>query len=189
MKLILILGIFLTALTVNAQYWIGPRVGVSHIDHVYQEETYERDSFDVSTNVNWQAGVALSYSATDKYAVHGELVYERIGKTLRDRDPEFDLVSAEMVNHFLSAPIMLRINFNTNRFTYFVNGGPRLSYWLGGRGSHDLEFFEEFPPVRDEDGNALPVEYKITFNSDKSSPSDFGTAYVSKPNRLQFGLT
>lgn len=171
------------------QYWFGPKVGVSYIDHVYQDRTYERDSFNVDPNINIQLGLAVSYSATDRYSVYGELVYERIGKTVRDKQTNGENEYANMTNHFLSAPIMLRVTLGKVPFHYFVNGGPRLSYWLGGKGVHDLIAFEEFPPVADDDGNPLPVEYKLTFNSDNSSPDDFRTAYVSKPNRLQFGLT
>ncbi|WP_425391331.1 hypothetical protein [Ekhidna sp.] len=194
MKYILSLSfLFAVVLTTSAQYWFGPKIGVSYIDHVYQETTYEKDSFNVDTDVNWQAGFAFSYTATDMYSVYGELVYEKVGKTLRDKGingaPEGDIVYSQMTNHFISAPVMLRVTLGRVPFHYFVNGGPRLSYWVAGKGVHDLAAFEEFPPVADEDGNPLPVEYKITFNSDKASPDDFSTAYVSKPNRLQFGLT
>ncbi|MEO9870513.1 outer membrane beta-barrel protein [Ekhidna sp.] len=172
-----------------AQYWFGPKIGVSYIDHVYQDKTYEKDSFNVDNDINMQFGFALSYTATDMYAVYGEIVYERVGKSLTDKETDGDKVTASMTNHFISVPIMLRVTLGTVPFHYYVNGGPRLSYWLGGKGEHDLESFAEFPPVSDEDGNALPVEYKLAFNSDNSSPGDFRTAFVSEPNRLQFGLT
>ncbi len=171
------------------QYWFGPKIGISYIDHVYQDKTYEKDSFNVDTNINYQFGLAFSYSATDKYSVYGELVYERIGKELRDKDTDGDLVKSEMTNHFISVPVMLRVTLGRVPFHYFVNGGPRLSYWVGGKGTHDLIAFEEFPPVADDDGNPLPVEYKLKFDSDNAAPDDFTTAFVAKPNRVQFGLT
>ncbi len=169
------------------QYWFGPKIGVSYIDHVYQDKTYERDSFNVDTNINMQYGFAFSYSATDKYSVYGELVYERVGKTLRDKETDGDLVLSKMTNHFISAPVMLRITLGKVPFHYFINGGPRLSYWVGGSGRHELAAFEEF--LIDEDGNPLPIEYTLKFDSDNASPGDFSTALVDRPNRLQFGLT
>ena len=170
------------------QYWVGPKIGISYIDHVYQDKIYERDSFNVDPNINIQLGLAFSYSATDMYSVYGELVYERMGKTLRDKGSNGESVYASMTNHFISVPVMLRVTLGKVPFHYFVNGGPRLSYWLGGKGVHDLAF-EEFPLVSDEEGNPLPIEYKLKFNSDNVAPGDFRTAYVSKPNRFQFGLT
>ncbi|MEQ6165578.1 MULTISPECIES: porin family protein [unclassified Ekhidna] len=171
------------------QYWFGPKVGVSYIDHVYQEKAYESDSFDVASNVNWQAGFAVSYTASDMYAVYGELLYERVHKDLTDKQTGGELVKAQMTNHFISAPIMLRITLGKVPFHYYVNGGPRLAYWVGGKGTHDLAAFDEFPPVTDDDGNPLPVDYTLKFDSDNASPDDFSTAYVSKPNRFLFGLT
>ncbi|MEO9484480.1 MAG: outer membrane beta-barrel protein [Ekhidna sp.] len=168
------------------QYWFGPKVGVSYIDHVYQDKTYERDSFNVDSDVNMQFGFALSYSATDRYSVYGEILYERIGKTLRDKGTNGESVYSNMTNHFISVPVMLRITLGKVPFHYFVNGGPRLSYWVGGKGTHDLAAFEEF--LIDDDGNPIVVDYKLRFNSDNASPDDFSTAYVSQPNRLQFGL-
>ena len=182
--------VFTLLLTISyGQYWFGPKVGFSYIDHVYQESTYESDSFDVSPNVNFQAGVAFNYTATDMYSVYAELTYERIGKRVKDIGTEGELVNSEMTNHFLSAPVMLRVTLGKVPFHYYVNGGPRLSYWMGGKGSLFLDEFKENPPVMDDDGNPLPVEYKITFNSDKALDGDRGTALVSKPNRFQFGLT
>ena len=169
-----------------SQYWFGPKVGVSYIDHVYQENTYERDSFSVDPNINMQFGVALSYSATDRYSVYGEIVYERIGKSLTDKFTNGETVSATMTNHFISVPVMLRVTLGRVPFHYFINGGPRISYWVGGKGTHDLASFEEF--LIDDDGNPLVVDYKVRFNSKNASPDDFSTAFVSEPNRIQFGL-
>lgn len=182
---------FITILVVSnvafSQYWFGPKIGVSYIDHVYQDRTYERDSFDVEPNVNMQFGFALSYSATDRYSVYGEIVYERISKSLKDKPTNGETVSATMTNHFISVPVMLRVTLGKVPFHYFVNGGPSLRYWVGGKGTHDLASFEEF--LIDENGDPLVVDYKVRFNSKNASPDDFSTAFVSEPNRLQFGLT
>jgi len=188
----LILSICLLVLfnsVVQGQYWFGPKIGVSYIDHVYQDQTYERDSFNVKPNINFQGGVAFSYQASDMYAVYAELLYERVDKNLTDKATDGELVKSKMTNHFISVPIMLRVTLGRVPFHYYLNGGPRLAYWVGGSGTHDLAAFDEFPPVADEDGNALPVDYKLRFNSKNASPDDFSTAFVDKPNRVQFGLT
>lgn len=173
----------------SAQYWFGPKFGLSHIDHVYQESAYEKDTFDIPTDFNWQAGIVFNYSATDRYAVYGEIYYEKIYKSLKDQATGGQLVKTNMTNHFLTIPVMLRVTLGTVPFHYYINGGPRLSYWLAGKGSHELAEFEEFPPVSDEEGNPLPVDYKLTFKSSNAAPDNPSTAFVDKPNRLQFGLT
>lgn len=172
----------------NAQYWFGPKVGVSYIDHVYQDKTYEEDSFNVAPNVNMQYGVALMYTATDRYSVYGEITYERIGKRVKDIRTDGAEVNASMTNHFLSAPVMLRITLGRVPFHYYVNGGPRLAYWLGGNGKIFLEEFVENLPDPDNIEEAIKP-YTITFNSDKALEGNRSNALVRNPNRLQFGLT
>ena len=188
MKRNLIAGVLLlSSFWSYSQYWFGPKIGLNYIDHVYQESTYEKDSFNVPENFNFQAGVAISYTATGLYSVYGELLYERYGKKVTDRQTDGEIVKTEMTNHFISAPVMLRVTLGRIPFHYYVNGGPRLSYWLGGSGKQDLAEFEEF--LTDEDGNPLIVDYNVTFNSSNALAGDRSTAFVSKPNRLQFGLT
>ncbi|MEM9896765.1 MAG: hypothetical protein AAF789_10385 [Bacteroidota bacterium] len=174
---------------VNGQYWFGVKGGVNLIDHVYQDSFYEDTLFNVGVDLNYQFGLAASYSASDKYSVYGELQFERINKKVTDQLTDGALATTEMTNFFLTVPIMLRINFGYGAVRYYLNGGPRLSYWLAGKGSLSLEEFEEFAPAgRDEDNNALPVNYKIRFNSSNASPTNPNTAFVADPNRVQFGL-
>ena len=173
---------------VFGQYWFGPKIGISYIDHVYQESTYERDSFNVPVNLNFQAGFALSYTETGTYSVYGEIMYEKIGRTVKDKETNGEDEFSKMTNHFITVPLMLRVTLGQTPFHYYVNGGPRLSYWLGGGGRYQLLSFQEVGPI-DEEGNQLPIDYKLTFNSDKSTPGNFDTGFVSDPNRLQFGLS
>ncbi|GAB4245193.1 MAG: hypothetical protein Tsb0034_23640 [Ekhidna sp.] len=187
-KLVFLFSLFILSFSASAQYWFGPKAGISYIDHVYQERSYERDSFNVSKDWNFQAGAAFNYTATGMYSVYGEIMYERIGKKLEDKFANGDFAKTEMTNHFITIPVMLRVTLGTVPFHYYVNGGPRLSYWLGGNGSFELEEFDEFPPVVDDDGNPLPVDYKLKFKSTNASPDDPFTAFVEKPNRVQFGL-
>jgi len=191
MRYFLILALSSCVSSLFAQYWFGPKVGFSYIDHIFQESAYENDSLNIPKNWNFQAGAAVSYSATDRYAVYGELLYERIGKKIKDPATGGKNISAEMTNHFLSAPIMLRITLGRIPFHYYINGGPRISFWLGGKGKVLLEEFDEFPPVGiDENGDALPAEYNVSFKESKALETDnLSFAYIDNPNRLQFGLT
>lgn len=170
------------------QYWFGPKVGGSYINHVYSDKTYENDTFAISNNFNVQAGLALSYTATDRYAVYGELLYERIGKKLRDIPTAGSFVTSQTTNHFITVPIMLRITLGTLPFHYYVNGGPRINYWVAGNGVLEAGF-DEFTEFVSEDGEAVIIDYNITFNENKVSADDRSNALVSDPNRVQFGLT
>lgn len=169
-----------------SQYWFGPRVGFSYIDHNYQESKYE-DTFKVAKNWNFQAGVAFAYTASDMYSVYMELTYDRIGKSVEDIATGGSVVKTQMTNHFISMPAMLRVTIGKVPFHYFVNGGPRISYWIAGKGQHFLEeFVEQLPdPELIEQANK---DYKIVFKQSKVEGND-DAALVYRPNRLQFGLT
>ena len=193
MRYFLILVFVVLSFSARCQYWFGPKIGFSNITHNYQESAY-RDTFNIPSDWNFQAGVAVSYAATDRYAVYGELLYERISKKVTDKFTEGETISSKMNNHFISVPIMLRITLGRVPFHYYVNGGPRLAYWLGGNGEIFLEEFDEDHPLGpegyDENENPLPLEYAVTFNEQKAiEAGDFSKSYVSKPNRIQFGLT
>jgi len=188
MRYLLVFFFAVFSLSAKSQYWFGPKIGFSNITHNYQESAY-RDTFDIPSDWNYHAGIAVSYTATDRYAVYGELLYERISKKVTDKDTGGDIAFSEMNNHFISAPIMLRITLGKVPFHYYVNGGPRLAYWIGGNGILNTEENREFGE-EDENGNVLPIEYTIRFDESKVVNDESGTsALVSKPNRLQFGLT
>ena len=185
-----LLFVFLIAVGSSAysQYWFGPKIGFSNITHNYQESAY-RDTFDIPSDWNYHAGLAMSYTATERYAVYGELLYERISKKVTDKATGGDVAFSDMTNHFISAPVMLRITLGRVPFHYYVNGGPRLAYWVGGSGTINTEENQEFGD-EDENGNILPIEYTVSFNDDKVLEDESNSrALVSKPNRLQFGLT
>lgn len=178
--------LLLIATSAFSQYWFGPKAGIIYNDHIFQERAY-KDTFDISNNLNFQGGFAFAYTATDTYSAYGEIVYERVGFSLRDKQTNGNLQKVDMTNHFISVPVMFRVTLGKGYLKYYANGGPRLSFWLGGEGEHDLDESDE-PAVfgRDEDGNALPYPFKVTFNSSKRDEDQ--RDFVDQPNRLQFGL-
>ena len=188
MRYVFVFVLSVISFSVHSQYWFGPKIGISNITHNYQRSTY-RDSFDIPSDWNFQAGLAVSYTATDRYAVYGELLFEKISKKVTDKATGGNIASSDMNNFFISVPVMLRITLGRVPFHYYINGGPRLAYWVGGNGVLNTEENDEFGEV-DENGNILPIEYSITFNESKVlDVDDQSVAYVSKPNRMQFGLT
>ncbi len=167
-----------------SQYWFGPKAGLNYTDHFYQESRYERDSFNIAKDINFQFGVALNYTATDLYSVYTEIVYERIGKHVKDLSGG-DIVSAKMTNNFISIPVMLRVSLGRVPFHYYINGGPKLSYWLSGNGVVLLDEFKEFR--RDPTtGEALPFKYKVSFRS--AGGLQEGKAHIERAERLKFGI-
>ncbi len=184
--LLIVSFLLLTVSGTFGQYWFGPKVGVSYIDHNYQNRNYE-DTFDIAKDVNFQVGAAFNYTATDMYSVYVELMYEKIDKTVKDISTGGDEVRTSMTNHFITIPAMLRVTLGKVPFHYFINGGPRLSYWVAGSGRQFLEeFIEQLPDPERVD--LATRDYKVVFNRDNVEPNG-NTAFIRKPNRVQFGLT
>lgn len=180
MKYTLVLLSFLAFYQAQAQYWFGPKVGVQRTDFKYQVPEYKKDSFDIKTNYNFQVGGVLVYQASEKYAIHGELVYERIRRKLSNKENDEVPVTSDIVFNYLSLPFSLRWNFGTDPFHVYISGGPKLSYWLGGSGKIYLDEFLEF-------GDGETRHYDIVFRQSKSG-SDITKMAVVEANRIQYSL-
>lgn len=176
--------------SVNAQYWFGPKVGINYVNPVYQDASVEGTFYDVDNDLDIQAGLALNYTATDLYSVYTEIIYERTNRNLVNKPSHNIKTESNSVNKFITIPVMLRISLGKLPFHYYVNGGPKISYWLASKGSFFLESFEEaviLDPITGENLEPGPLEYKVTFNKDKDNGEDI--IFMKQPNRLQFGLT
>ncbi|SMD31641.1 Outer membrane protein beta-barrel domain-containing protein [Reichenbachiella faecimaris] len=188
MKRLLILGFLLVSFSSQAQFWFGPKFGTQIIIPQYQSKSHS-DTFKVSNKVNWHAGIAMDYSTEGHFEVHTEIVYARINNRTRAKSifPDQSLDN-KTVNHFLTAPLMARVVFMKNsRFKVFAEAGPRLSWWLGGKGSIVSDETEENATVL---GQA--VDYKVLFLNeelDEINPTEYeNKLIVTKPNRLQYAL-
>ena len=174
---ILLSVFFLFATNLHGQYWFGPKVGIQRTDHIYQIDNYKTDSFFVDPNYNFQVGVVLTYAASDRYAVHTEINFERFGKKLRNRENVI-FATSKLNSGFLTAPLALRFNFGKAPYIFYLNGGTKLSYWLYGNGTLENSFLEEAEnPVK---------EYKLAFGGEATA--DQKRLVLERPNRLQYSL-
>ena len=183
-SILTVLFIFI-AQAILAQYWIGPKVGYHYTIHDYQETGYRKKA-KTSNDHNFEAGLVVTYTASDRYSVHGELYYEQIGKRTRNKEGNF-FVDHKTNYRYLSFPILLRVSMGHQPVHWYLNAGPKLSYWLGGSGkiTNDeiIEFEEE---VLGSDGY---YDYKVVFSRADAEGTDNGFYYVPDANRLQYSLT
>lgn len=190
MRRSLILFILLAFASVSkAQYWFGPKIGTHVVSHRYQLSEYKSDSFQINPDLRWQIGFALTYAASERYSVHTEINFERIGRTLRNNENDFPIVTSRLTSSFITVPLMLRFNFGAPPVHFYLNGGPKISFWLGGRGKiADLDEFEEF---RSDDPQ---VEYRLAFSDRNRRPDDpdtdeIGIFQLQNGNIVQYALT
>ncbi len=168
---------FLVQGSLQAQYWFGPKVGFQRTDHIYQAENYKTDSFYVDPDYNFQFGFVLTYAASERYAVHTEINFERYSKELRNRE---NIIFAESQTNsgFLTIPLVMRLNFGRAPYMFYLNGGTKLSYWLYSNGVMENDFLLEAEnPVK---------EYTVKLGGDPTT--DPNRLLLERPNRLQYSL-
>ncbi len=181
MRLALIMGCMtLITLYSTAQYWIGPKFGYHYTIHDYQDDNY-LDDYRSLNNHNFEAGVVVTYTASERYAVHGELYYEQIGNRIKNRS-NFE-VDSETRNNYLSFPILLRVSMGKSPVHWYVNGGPKVSFWMSGRGNLAYADDEGGP-----DGFTRH-EYKVVWRRSKAGEGGDPPYHVYEANRLQYALT
>lgn len=156
---------------------IGPKIGAQAVRPSFKQYT---------TNAPYQGegkyalapqiGLVNNIKISDRFSLHTELLYEQRVRKIRDND----LLTVERY-HYVSVPAMLRVSQRVGGISYYINGGPRLGYWLGGRG------FEESLEIS-VDEVVGRQNYKIVFveNIDRLVRTD--EKYVHEPNRWQLGL-
>lgn len=178
MRIFFLLLTSLSICSAQAQYWFGPKIGGHRTDFMYQNKEYSADTFHVNENYNFHVGAMLIYQASPKYAVQGEITYERIVKEVRDKEFVPPTYSKSNYN-YLNVPFALRWNFGQEPTFFYVSGGPKISFLLGGSGEMYLDEFDEH-----RDGES--IKYRMVFDRDKSDAVT--TLAFPEANRVQFGL-
>ena len=164
---------------VKAQILTGPVLGGQATVASYSTQ-YDGVDFRQDIAPNYLGGWSYSYAVNSSLAFHSELFYSRKGKVQHYNSISTRLVKHEAYSHFLDVPLMLRFSrpIGRSKVRWFINAGPQVSYWLGGRG--DILAYEIFGSDQ-----LIPLEYTISFSQDE--PTD-GVLAVEDVNRLQFGL-
>lgn len=179
MKAVFTFLLVFSALAGYSQYWFGPTGGAQYTDFIYQDSRYKSDSFQINGDIRWHAGASFVYQASDKYSIHTELLFERVHKLVTEKiDPNIRVYSKTRFN-YLALPLSLRFNFGGEPTHFYVSGGPKISLWLGGTGTLDLDELDE-AYTRDA------INYNIVFK--ENTDSQESVRAVTDANRVQFAL-
>jgi len=180
---LVILGL-LTMSKLYGQFWVGPKFGGQLATHNYQSKT-RLDSFDIKSDFNFHAGIAIDYQTEGRFGVHTEITYLRMGTQVVNKDMTaagalLDIVDSRATHHFLTAPMLARVVFGTGQLKFFVNAGPRLSYWLGSSGNIEADELIE--------AGEMDIDYKVVYGSFNEFIGESNIQIIESPNRLQYAL-
>ena len=163
-----------------AQFRIGPLAGASISRFIYEDETY-KTLYQTGFEPGYHAGVVLNYRVTKLYSLQTELSLMKKGVDVRYGD-EFVKIHNDAEFYYLSAPVLLRFSkhkiVKKQHLEFYVNVGPEVNYWLGGRGVLKTSEPSEFVL-----GNEL--EYQVSFDENQKYGSYM---VVENPSRVQMAL-
>jgi hypothetical protein len=174
-----LLTIIVSALTFSRGYgqaFFGVKAGANVNKHSFDHEVYKR-YYDTKFSPGYAGGLVFLYENKGRFGLYTEFLYSQKGKSVSVQHNADDYVTNVADYQYFDVPIMFRIKFEQPKFDWFLQLGPELNYWLGGKG-----VFEVYDPNRDE---ITSYEYKINFGETQGSS---GYLNVEEGNRLQIGL-
>ncbi|AHM61293.1 hypothetical protein D770_15195 [Flammeovirgaceae bacterium 311] len=150
----------LTTASVFAQAQIGLRAGASWAtisDDVDMPSGVERP-----WRPGFTLGVASSFNIGQVFAIAPELNFSQRGnRTENLLDANGETFDSENRYNYLEIPVLFRLSFGDVLGGY-INAGPTLSYWLGGRtDTEDINFSEIDEEKRWEIGGAIGGGVKL----------------------------
>lgn len=141
---------------------------------VYGDD-YDGRNTDGKLKFGYYGAGIISFPLKDNYSCVIEGGFSQKGRNVR-----FEDMKNEATYYFIDAALLLRKSFHIQLgknipATCFVNVGPHISYWLGGKGV-----------IGDKNGDG--VDYKIKFvDTLRLDQADFKTMYMVEANRWLFG--
>ncbi|WP_224995346.1 outer membrane beta-barrel protein [Cesiribacter sp. SM1] len=163
-----------------AQLRIGPLAGAS-LNRVRFAEAEGSEYYSSNRKPGYHGGIATNYKVNDRYSLHLEWLY-----VYRQKDVSYNrgmlAVRDQASLNYLTVPILYRVSFHSefkkSHQEWYLNAGPALHYWMGGRGK--LQTNEQASFL--ENGS---MNYQVRFGE----VGEYGSSeYVNPANRWQMSL-
>lgn len=164
-----------------AQVQIGPKVGLNLSTLSNWGELEEGEEKPLLAGFN--AGLAANMMISEHFSVAPEVLFSQKGlkyraqQTFVDATGTLDYTNTMAVTlSYLEVPLLARVTFG-NTFKGYVNIGPSVGYWLGGR--YKAEGYMEGEPFSERE--------KLKFVDQYSDNNSEGEIQRDEANRLELG--
>lgn len=180
LRLFLVLPVLMMPFLGFSQLRIGPVAGASLTKVNFAEED-DAQYYSSKRTSGYHAGLATNYRVNERYSLHTEWLYMyRLKDVNYSRDKFYAKDRASL--HYLAIPILYRVSFHSDikksHQEWYVNAGPALHYWMGGKGT--LMTNEQAPFLQ---------EGKMAYDIKFAKPAEYGgTEYIEPANRWQMAL-
>lgn len=169
---VLFIGIYCNG---HTQTYFGFRAGLNASKASFDNEVY-KDFYKTKIKPGFTVGALLLFENKEKYGLYTEFNYSLRGKSIESSANDYETNKA--MYHFLEIPVLFRVKFKKPKYDWFLQLGPEIKQWLGGKGT-----FEVYEPDRD-----IITAYNYTINFlEPRTTSDYMN--VKAPNLLQLGLS
>lgn len=173
LKKIILFFCFCISLSTQAQILrVGPKVGLQVSRSNFEDREFQRDYRRIPA-LAFHAGMVMNVKVSDIFSLQTEFLYQENRKHI-----ESELAGDWLKEcyQYLSLPALIRVTFPMGHNEIYVNAGPNISYWLGGRG--EVMHSEVF------DFELETLKYEMVFGEG----NDDYQYVIYSPNRFQLGL-
>ncbi|NJN27198.1 MAG: PorT family protein [Cyclobacteriaceae bacterium] len=157
-----------------AQTFIGLKAGANASKAVFDNEVFEKFH---STKIKpgFTVGAVFLLENKERYGLYAEFLYSQKGKRVESTANEYESNTATY--NYFDLPVLFRIKFKQEKFDWYLQLGPQLSYWLSGKGTFDV-----YQPDRDI---VISYDYKVNFGEPINT---FEYLNAPEANRTQVSL-
>ena len=171
-KNLFIAFIFIPIINVHGQIALGPKAAFHYYKTAYSDQD-DKAELTSKFRLGYNIGIFAIAPLKDHYSLVAEFGFSRKGKKTKVKEAGYNNTSKY---NFLESSLLLRRSFEAHFIegvpsTWFLNIGPNVQYWMGGKGKIDTR---------------IPVDYKIQFGANDGRAET--TMFVENVNRVLFGL-
>ncbi|MEL6535676.1 MAG: outer membrane beta-barrel protein [Bacteroidota bacterium] len=162
----------------HAQIWVGPKAGFQG-SRFFFEKPDAQELYNEGIWMGWNAGWVSNFDIVDGWSLAVDMVYSEKSRTYSAVLPTDIVFRHRATYSFIDISPLLRYSFGSLPRHYYVNVGPVIGLWAGGRGRLETEFTIEA-------GFDNGYRYTIVFDEDRQTIDE--NLWVRDGNRVQVGI-
>jgi Outer membrane protein beta-barrel domain len=189
--LMLFIGLTVVHHTYAQKFAVGIKAGgtISKSDF---GDNDDNDDYTNSTKLGFFGAGLVNFPLKDRFSFQTEFGYAKRGRKIEFNEGTWD---NNATYRYLDGVALLRksypLKWSQNvKGTWFFNIGPRVSYWLSGKGTITAGgfFVDENGTTQISKGGSYDYKVKFSASPDVVDAPDINTMYLSDVNRWLFGL-
>lgn len=187
---VLLLFMFMySSAALQAQLYLGPKIGLNVSTMRYKKDYLNENEYTVKPIYAYQVGGILHYKANKRWSVQLEMQYSQKGREISHEGLNYvrDLLKCS----YMEIPLLFRASFGGRQIRGYLNAGPRLAYWMNGKGAFSSAVLRRGISTSAYDGDrgtGGPDVLEYELDPEQSNLDSPYKIRVPKLNYVQMGL-